>query len=56
MFCEMVPRKHVKNKTKQLCCGDEFSEYVKAEVSKPLASARVLVVEQIKRNIDDRIE
>jgi hypothetical protein len=52
----MVPRKHARSKIKQLCCGDEFSDYEKIGVSKPLDSAQILAAEKIKRDIRDRIE
>lgn len=52
----MVPRKHAKSKIKQLCCGDEFSDYEKVRVAKPLYSTQFLAAEKIKRDVRDRIE
>jgi len=49
----MIPRKCEKSKIKQLCCGDEFSDYVKAGISKQLSSTGVLAGEQIKQGIGD---
>lgn len=49
-LCEMmIPRKRLKSKTKQVCCADEFSEYIKADIPKSLALTRVLAVEQTKK-------
>jgi hypothetical protein len=52
----MVLKKHLRSKIKQLCCEDEFSDYVKTEISKPLSLTQVLVAEQVKRDIGDRTE
>jgi len=45
----MVSRKHAKSKIKQLCCGDEFSDYDKAGVAKPLYSTQFLAAEKNKK-------
>lgn len=45
----MSPRRHVKSKTKQLCCGDEFLDYVKYGIQKPLVSTKAIAVERIKK-------
>ena len=49
----MIPRRHIKSKTKQLCCWDEFSDYLKTDIQKPLASTKVLKVEGAKKSVDD---
>ncbi|MDM7918242.1 MAG: hypothetical protein QUS12_03650 [Methanosarcina sp.] len=46
----------MKSKIKQLCCGEEFSDYAKSGTSKPLPSTQALAVGQIKRDASDMIE
>lgn len=52
-FCEMVPKRCVKSKIKQLCCGNEFSDYVKADIPEQSASTKVLAGKQVKKGIGD---
>lgn len=49
----MILRRHIKSKTKQLCCGDEILENLKTDIQKPLAFTKVLKVEGVKKSIDD---
>jgi hypothetical protein len=52
-FSEIVPRRCVKSRIKQLCCGNELLDHVKADIPAPLTSTGVIAGEQIKQGIGD---
>lgn len=52
----MSLRKRVKSKTKQLCCWDEFSDYVKYGIQKPSVSTQVIRSRTDKKDIAKRTE
>ena len=53
-LCKMILKKHIRSNIKQLCFEDEFSDYIKTRISKPLLLTQVLAVEQVRRYIGDR--
>ncbi len=56
MLSKITLRKCVKSKIKQLCCGDEFSDYIETEIPKLLVSTQALAVEQSRKDTGERIE